>query len=195
MVRIFGLIVALAALMTPASAALLVYDFNADANGNVSGAPAGSTASAFAGGGSVVSGSWNTGAITSPVVNTFTFTAAAPGASLDKLTIVARKGVDSFTVVPGFEVTYKIDGGSAVSLYSNGPSFTFNPATSPSIGAFLAAGSSVEFTVTSSMLVGSPTFLEFDSVTLTGAAVPEPASLAIFGSLGALGLVRRLRRK
>ncbi|MFZ4470055.1 MAG: PEP-CTERM sorting domain-containing protein [Pirellula sp.] len=186
---------ALAALMTPASAALLVYDFNADANGNVSGAPAGSTASAFAGGGSLVPGSWNTGAITAPVVNTFTFTAAAPGVSLDTLVIVAKKGVNQSLIIPQFAVTYKIDGGSSVILFDNGPSSTFNPATSPSIGAFLGAGSSIEFTVTSTMALGAATFMEFDSITLNGAAVPEPASLAIFGSLGAFGLVRRLRRK
>ena len=195
MVRIFGLIVALAALMTPASAALLVYDFNTNANGDVSGAPAGSSASAFAGGGSVLSGSWNTGAITAPVVNTFTFTAAAPGVTLDTLVFVARKGVNQSLVIPQFAVAYKIDSGSSVALFDNGPSFTFNPATSPSIGAFLAAGSSIEFTVTSTMALGAPTFLEFDSITLNGGTVPEPASLAIFGSLGALGLVRRLRRK
>ena len=195
MVRVLGLLVALAAMMAPANAALLVYNFSNSVVGDVSGAPAGASAGDFSGGGSVGANAWNTGTLSTPVTNTFTFTAGPGGVSLDKLSIVARKGVDSFSVVPGYQVSYKIDGGSSVNLFDNGPAFTFNNASSPSMGVFLNSGSTVEFTIVSSMVAGAATFVEFDSISLSGSGVPEPASMAVFGSLAAFGLVRRYRRK
>jgi hypothetical protein len=173
----------------------LVYNFSNSVVGDVSGAPAGASAGDFSGGGSVGANAWNTGALSSPVTNTFTFTVGPVPVVLDKLSIVARKGIDSFSVVPGYQVSYKIDGGSSVNLFDNGPAFTFNNASSPSMGVALSSGSTVEFTIVSSMLVGAATFIEFDSISLSGGAVPEPASMAIFGLMGAGLAVRRFRRK
>jgi hypothetical protein len=201
MVRIFGLIVALAALMTPASAALLArYDFtgNADATtnfvtattfGGTAGNAVGTTSNA---GFAPDTGVWRTDiGLTAGEFNSFTLTAGAAPVTVDNILFSYRR--QDGTGNPSGTITYKI-GSNAEVLVD-----TFNSANSVNVfnaaGVFsfaLNAGESVLFSINYDTNVNG---LEIGFVEVQGSVVPEPASMAIFGTLAGFGLVRRLRRK
>ena len=198
MVRVFGLLIAAIALMAPANAALLVYDFAGTVAGDVSGAPTGSTATDFSGTGSLAAGPpthWSTGNLTATTVtNTFSFTAGGAPVGLSSLTVVSRRGLA--TGFPIYSVSYSINGGPSQDLITGTvPNDTYNPVVSNPIGVELLTGDTITFTISSSLLTGSATDIRFDSISLGGAEVPEPASIAIFGLMGAGLAVRRFRRK
>jgi hypothetical protein len=197
MVRIFGLIVALAALMAPAQAALLTYSFASDASGAVSPAAAG-TAADFAGNGSVdaANSRWTTTALSNGRLNTFSFTAGSPGVSLSDLVVNARRG--SGANGAQIEVFYNV---GATDLGVNGTSLgvnTLSTASTPftyNVGLNLLAGEKINFTIRSTKFGTYNGVVLFDDVTLDGSVVPEPTSMAVFGLLGAGIAARRIRRK
>jgi len=199
MVKVFGFMLALAAMVSSANAALLVsYQYNdpdvKDPTSMVSGINAAESFGSFSNNGS--------GRITSTVTNTttprkedFAFSTTSPNSiTLNSMTFNSAllSGTRSVSFTPTFTL-----GGVAVAsnLYSvSGSGFgaytvTFNQPLLIGTGAFVASISALG---TSS---GNNTSVSLDNVNFNGEFVPEPASMAVFGLLGAGLAVRRLRRK
>lgn len=197
MVRIFGLIVALAALMAPAQAALLTYSFDSDASGAVSPAAAG-TAANFAGNGGVdaANSRWATSGLSNGRINTFSFTAGSPGVAISDLVVNARRG--SGPNGAQIELFYNVgatdQGVNGTFLGTNTISTTSTPFTY-NVGVNLLAGEKINFTIRSTKFGSFTGVALFDDVTLDGNVVPEPTSMAVFGLLGAGIAARRIRRK
>lgn len=209
MVRVFGLLIAAIALMAPANAALLVrYDFSGNATGTADGVltATGGTASTFGGtaGNSTATtsfagfapdtGVWRTNVgVTTGQSNSFTLTAGSLPVMVDNILFsYRRQGTGTQANVSG-DVSYTIGSGTPVTL---DPFTAVNGVnTYDAAGTFsflLAPGESVTFNIN---YTTSANGVEFGFVELQGAVVPEPASIAVFGSLAAFGLVRRYRRK
>ena len=199
MVKIFGLIVALGALMAPAQAALLTYNFTNTAVGVVDpGAPAGSSATDFSGGGSVGANDFTTLALSAARTSTFSFTAGSHPISLTDIVFAAKRNQSGASNAAKYIVYFNVGatstGASGTELINTTVGTTYN-ATSGDLGFGLNAGEKIHFTIVSSRnSTGSPT-ISFDSVVLNGFGVPEPTSMAVFGLLGAGVVVRRIRRK
>jgi hypothetical protein len=208
MVRVFGLLIAAIALMAPANAALLVrYDFSGNATGTTDPVltATGGTASAFGGtagnttgttsfaGFAPDTGVWRTNVgLSTGQSNSFTITAGSLPVMVDNILFSYRRQSPGTTNVTG-DVSYTIGAGAPVSL---DPFTAVNGVnTYDAAGTFsflLGAGESVTFNINYNT---STNGVEFGFVELQGAVVPEPASIAVFGSLAAFGLVRRYRRK
>lgn len=208
MVRVFGLLIAALALMAPANAALIVrYDFTADASATVdpSLTAAGGSASTFGGSaGNAVgttsfvgfapdTGVWRTNVgLTTGQSNSFTLTAGSFPVVVDNIRFSYRRQSPGTTNVTG-DVSYTIGAGSPVTL---DPFAAVNGVnTYDAAGTFsflLAAGESVTFNINYNTNANG---VEFGFVELQGSVVPEPASMAIFGLMGAGLAVRRYRRK
>ena len=201
MMRIFGLIVALAAFVAPAQAALLTYGLNNTAVGVVSPGGAG-TAADFSGSGQVGATFWSTSAVSNGRSNTFSFT-AAKSVSFDFLSVAARRGSNQPGKDATIQVFYNIGAtdlgtagtslGAPITLGpSNGPFSTYTLAAGAGV---LAPGQKIHFTIRSMPVNSYSGTIQFDSVVLGGSVVPEPTSMAVFGLLGAGIAARRIRRK
>jgi hypothetical protein len=204
MVRVFGLIVALAALLAPAQAALLTYNFTNTANG-VLGPEAGPLTSSnqFTGGGTVGATEWTTGTLGSGVTRTSTFslTAGAEAIDLNQIEVRAKRNQTGSNNAARFVVYYNVGltstGASGQEAINSTTNTTYGSPNAADLGFRLLAGQTIHFTVAASRLStssGTPT-ISYDFVTLTGAAVPEPGSMAVFGLLGAGIAARRMRRR
>ena len=199
MIRVFGLIVALAALIAPAQAALLTYGFANTAVGVVDPVSAG-TAANFAGSGFVDATKWNTAGLGTTRLNNFSFTASgsSPGIAIKDLVVNARRGTATSPNGAQIEVFYNIGatstGVSGTSLGFNTLSSTATPFASD-INVQLSAGQTIHFTIRSSRTGTYAGTAMFEDITLNGDLVPEPTSMAVFGLLGAGIAARRIRRK
>ena len=216
MIRFFGLVIAVVAMVQSADAALLsAWNFEGNANGSsTTGTPG-----AFINNGDVGVGShgipgsvqvvgtegrWRTGtnitnstsAYSSTKFNSFSYTSAKAETDFTELKFNARRtngNTGSPTVFAN--VRYSIDGGPEVSLGTkNITTLSMSPFsfTNP---IFLAAGSVIDFRVYWARQ-GNTTTVELDNLELLGTSenVPEPASIAVFGLLGAGVAFRRMRR-
>jgi hypothetical protein len=198
MVRVFGLLIAALALMAPANAALLSYEFTNSAVGVVDPATAG-TATDFQGSGSVGPASWTTAAVGQ---NTFEFTVGSTPLVLTDLEIRGRRiGGSNGAARADVAVSYQLDTGSGygslVVIDSLQPGLSFAPQPYDFTDLVLLSGSKIRFVIDTALSGTGATAVSFemDYVRLNGGAVPEPASMAIFGLMGAGLAVRRFRRK
>ena len=199
--RIFGLIVALAAFVAPAQAALLTYSFNGNANAVVNPATAG-TASGYGSGGSLgtnsMAGQWVLSPLTTARNSGFSFTAGAGPVYLGGLTINGRLNSTQAGKTAAVEVFYNI---GALNTGLNGTSLGVKPLTDSfnsslfSLSKTLQPGKKIWFTIRASSTNGYTGTVSYDFVTLGGDLVPEPTSMAVFGLLGAGVAARRIRRK
>lgn len=194
--RIFGLIVALAAFVAPAQAALLTYAFD-NANGVVSPANAG-TASAYGLGGTIGSGQWNSAGLATTRNSGFSFTAGANPVSLGELNVNGKRNATQTGKGATVAVYYNIGAtstglaGTLLGSSTLGASFNSFPFT---VGQTLLAGQEIHFTISAAAVNGYTGTVSYDFVTLGGEVVPEPTSMAVFGLLGAGIAARRIRRK
>jgi hypothetical protein len=215
MVRIFGLIVALAALMAPANAALLgKYEFTSGStsatsvdagftaaggtfnsfgvSGQIPGAISQNGRYEFVGPGTA-NGSLNAGS-TNPYVG-FTLNSGA-GVTITKLTLDTQQigaGPDG-----GFlRAYYTFDSGATWTTYGTAVGYTkANLSTlSSTLELNVPASTTVSFIFRVKNDEGSSQALFIDNVALEFAAVPEPASMAIFGLLGVGAAAGRFRRR
>jgi hypothetical protein len=203
MVKLFGFMLALAAMVSSANAALLVsYQYAEPDSKDPTSAASGINADTSSGVFSVNNGLQR---ISSSVSNTtavrkedFAFSTSAPNSiSLTSMTFNSALISGSRTV--SFTPSFTLDGVTVASnLYSvSGSGFgaytvTFNQPLLIGTGAFVA---SISAQGTSGGASGSSTAFSLDNVNFNGELVPEPASMAVFGLLGAGLAVRRLRRK
>lgn len=235
MVRVFGLLIALAMSTGVANAALLVtWNFDGNASGS---AASGFDLSAtdFSNFGTVNGISGNDGALSG---NTWLTSSISKDAAVDP-TDVTKGNVFSVTntsVPPGTELVLQSLAFNAQTLPVPDTLFSVNSATITlfgrlnGVGAFenlssatvsptttalstmffnksLLSGDSYEFLFSYTGLaftgatamtgVQTPVQIRFDNLTLNGseAAVPEPASMACFAGLFAVGALRRLRKR
>jgi hypothetical protein len=203
MFRLFGFLVAVAAMVSGANAALLAkYDFTSNANS--SGGSYG-TASAFnagtAGGvvttGSVLSdtGVWRAPGLTGNLVagtsnNYFTFT-ATNDVLIESLSFTNKRGGTSSVST---DVNFKVGTGPDSNLDTVTIGNTANPTTLNFDPTFvLSAGQTlqIDFVYTG----GTNKSVLLGEVALNGSVLPEPTSVAIFAALGLPVAMRRFRRK
>ncbi len=211
--RFFGMLLAVVAMAQSANAALLSsWNFNSNANGTVAPGMSGST-TAFTNVGSagshglngqIASQQWatasnvtnNTAAVGDLRYNTFSFTntGANPFSLTDMSLDLGRVG-GSGTNVIRILVTQQIGAGAeeevfTVTANSGTPSLKGDGLGNP----LLNSGETVTYKFYYSRS-GNATGGLIDNITLNGELVPEPASMAVFGLLGAGVAFRRLRRK
>jgi hypothetical protein len=216
MVRIFGLIVALAALMTPASAALLgQYEFT---GGSLS---ATSVDSGFAGSGGGFSSFNAAGTLTGTAVNDryefgvpasasgilngastnpyvgFSITNTGPGYTITSLSFNFRQLLPSGDTDGGSMRAYYRFGAGAWATYGNATGYSLDALSTltQAINLSVPDATTVEFAFRVQNIAGLDQTMFVDNVMVGSSVVPEPASMAIFGTLAGFGLVRRLRRK
>ena len=204
MVKLFGFMLALAAMVSSANAALLVsYQYAEPDSKDPTSAASGINADSSSGVFSVNNGLER---ISSSVTNTtavrkedFAFSTSAPNSiTLTSMTFNSAL-INSGTRTVSFTPSFTLDGVTVASnLYSvSGSGFgaytvTFNQPLLVGTGAFVA---SISAQGTSGGSSGNSTAFSLDNVNFNGELVPEPASMAVFGLLGAGLAVRRLRRK
>jgi hypothetical protein len=235
MVRVFGLLVALAMSTGAANAALLVtWDFNSNASGSAA-SGFDLTATDFSNFGSVDGKSGNDGALSS---NTWLTSSINKDPAVDPADLTKGNGfsVTNTSVPPGTELVLQSLAFNAQTLPVPNTLFSVNSATitlfgrSNGVGAFeelssatvsptttalstmffnksLLAGDSYEFQFSytglaftgASVMTGvqTPVQIRFDNLTLNGteSVVPEPASMACFAGLFAVGAFRSLRKR
>ena len=221
MIRFFGLVIAVVAMVQSADAALLsAWNFEGNANGSSTtgtpgafinigdvgtgshGIPGGVQAVTTAPG--VTEGRWRTGtnitnstsAYSSTKFNSFSYTSARAETDFTELKFNARRTNGNFGTPTVFaNVRYSIDGGPEVSLGTKNITETSMSPFSFTNPIFLAAGSVIDFRVYWASQ-GNTTTAELDNLQLLGTSenVPEPASIAVFGLLGAGVAFRRMRR-
>jgi len=195
MVRVFGLLVAAIALMAPANAALITYDFN----GSLAPTPpvgTGITAGNFNLGtaGGTTDATKLTTASSAGTFNFFEITVSGPDpVSVSEIAVRHARGASPS---PTMTVSYSINGGGLVYVADFNPAASFqnfstNDNLIPFAPVLLNAGDvfRVQFDYEGSV----PVLLDWAK--LEGGTVPEPASMAIFGLMGAGLAVRRFRRK
>lgn len=203
MVKLFGFMLALAAMVSSANAALLVsYQYAEPDSKDPTSAASGINADTSTGAFSVNNGLQR---ISSSVTNTtavrkedFAFSTSAPN-SITLTSMTFNSALISGTRTVSFTPSFTLDGVTVASnLYSvSGSGFgaytvTFNQPLLIGTGAFVA---SISAQGTSGGSSGNSTAFSLDNVNFNGELVPEPASMAVFGLLGAGLAVRRLRRK
>jgi len=216
MIRFFGLVIAVVAMVQSADAALLsAWNFEGNANGSsTTGTPgafinngvSGAASHGLTGGVQVVDteGRWRTGtnitnstsAYSSTKFNSFSYTSARAETDFTELKFNARRTNGNFGTPTVFaNVRYSIDGGPEVSLGTKNITETSMSPFSFTNPIFLAAGSVIDFRVYWASQ-GNTTTAELDNLQLLGTSenVPEPASIAVFGLLGAGVAFRRMRR-
>jgi hypothetical protein len=216
MIRFFGLVIAVVAMVQSADAALLsAWNFEGNANGSsTTGTPgafknngdSGTASHGIPGSVQVVSteGRWRTGtnitnstsAYSSTKFNSFSYTSARAETDFTELKFNARRTNGNFGTPTVFaNVRYSIDGGPEVSLGTKNITETSMSPFSFTNPIFLAAGSVIDFRVYWASQ-GNTTTAELDNLQLLGTSenVPEPASIAVFGLLGAGVAFRRMRR-
>ncbi|MCY3005246.1 MAG: PEP-CTERM sorting domain-containing protein [Planctomycetota bacterium] len=204
MVKFFGLMFALAAMVSSANAALLVsYNFNdPDSTKDPSVVTSGISAETSV-------GNWNSSASTFNLTQSVSSTGTTRSESF-KFNVVSPNSVtlDTFTFdagvagprTVGFTPTFKLNNVLvSSSLYtvsqasgSGAYTVTFNPQFA--IGAGSTFEGLISARATTGGTSGNLTSLSLDNVNFNGALVPEPASMAVFGLLGAGFAIRRLRR-
>lgn len=203
MVKLFGFMLALAAMVSSANAALLVsYQYAEPDSKDPTSAAGGVNADGSDGSFSVNNGLQR---ISTNVTNTttikkedFAFSTTSPNSiTLNSMTF--NSALISGTRTVSFTPSFKLDGVTVASnLYSvSGSGFgaytvTFNQPLLIGSGAFVAT---ISAQGTSGASSGNSTVFSLDNVNFNGELVPEPASMAVFGLLGAGLAVRRLRRK
>jgi hypothetical protein len=103
----------------------------------------------------------------------------------------------SGTRTVSFTPSFKLDGVTVASnLYTVSPVSGFGAYTVTFTQPFAIGTSSFEaFISAQGTSAGNTTSFSLDNVEFNGTFVPEPASMAVFGLLGAGVAVRRLRRK
>jgi hypothetical protein len=207
MVKVLGLLVALAAMMAQANAALLArYDFaDASATLNPVISAYGGSASSFGGSAGNAVGTTNSAGfapdtsvwrtkigLSTGESNTFSVTAGTVGFTVNNILFNYRRQDGLTSNVPG-SVSYVIGSGAPVVLDPftavNGVN-TYN--ASGLFNFVVGPGETVTFSIN---YENSTNGVELGFVELQGVAVPEPASMAIFGLMGAGLAVRRFRRK
>jgi hypothetical protein len=188
-------IVAIALLVAPANAALLVsYDFSSSAAPSIE-APTytGTSFSSTVSGAGVVGTAFSLGSTTTafPTYDTnfasFTLTSTGPGFVVDNITFQYALTSGSGAAI---KVSSSIDGyASSQTVLAVSPGYL-----STSFNNVGFAGNSVTFRFyTAGLTAGVPSL---DLVQVNGATIPEPASIAVFGMIGLGGIVaRRFRRK
>jgi hypothetical protein len=202
MVKVFGFMLALAAMVSSANAALLVsYQYAEPDSKDPTFAESGISAD-----GSIGSFSSNNGLqrVSSSVNNTttvrteaFAFSTSAPNSiTLNSMTFNAAL-INSGTRTVSFTPSFKLDGVTVASnLYTVSPVSGFGAYTVTFTQPFVIGTSSFEaFISAQGTSTGNSTSFSLDNVDFNGTFVPEPASMAVFGLLGAGVAVRRLRRK
>ena len=203
MVKLFGFMLALAAMVSSANAALLVsYQYAEPDSKDPTSAASEINADTSTGAFSVNNGLQR---ISSSVANTtairkedFAFSTSAPN-SMTLTSMTFNSALISGSRTVSFTPSFTLDGVTVASnLYSvSGSGFgaytvTFNQPLLIGTGAFVA---SISAQGTSGGSSGNSTAFSLDNVNFNGELVPEPASMAVFGLLGAGLAVRRLRRK
>ncbi len=202
MVKFFGFMFALAAMVSSANAALLVsYQYDVDDAKDPTVVAAGINADGSLGAFSnnnatdVVQSSVNN--TTTVRAETFSFSTTSPNSvTLNTMTFDAAKvgtGTRGITWTP----TFKLDGVAvSSSLYSVSPVSGFGAYTVTFAPGFVIGSSVFEAMIAAQgNSAGTSTSFSLDNVNFNGTLVPEPASMAVFGLLGAGVAIRRLRRK
>jgi len=202
MAKLFGFMLALAATISSANAALLVcYQYNEDdskdSTSNLAGIDAAGSSGDFSSNNAlrVISSSVNN--TTTIRKESFVFSTTAPNSvTLNTMTFDTAKigtGTRSIAWTPSF----KLDGVAvSSSLYTVLPSSGFGPYTVTFAPAFVIGSGSFEAMISAQgSSAGTSTSFSLDNVKFNGTLVPEPASMAVFGLLGAGVAIRRLRRK
>lgn len=143
---------------------------------------------------------WRTGVFNNVVYdknigNSFSFTNTSGGYNPFKFTGVSFNARTLGGVVPRYiNVDYAIDSGAKVNLGEvtvNSPSFPASPAATASFGALplLDSGSKITFFLNYRADASNLNQLvDVDSISLSGAQVPEPLSVAVFGTLALAGV-------
>jgi len=216
MTRFFGLVLAVVATVQSANAALLsTWGFEGNANGSsTTGTPGafinngdtGTGSHGIPGGVVNVSGQgrWRTGTnITNSAgdysttrFNSFSYTSASAETDITELKFNARRTNGNLNTPTVFaNVRYSVDGGAEVDLGTKSITTTTMSPFAFTNPIFLAAGSVIDFRVYWARQ-GNTTTAELDNLELFGTSqnVPEPASIAVFGLLGAGVALRRMRR-
>jgi len=203
MVKLFGFMLALAAMVSSANAALLVsYQYAAPDSKEPTSSASGVNADPSSGSFSVNNGlqriSNSVSSTTAIRKEDFAFSTSAPN-SITLTSMTFNSALISGSRTISFTPSFTLDGVTVASnLYSvSGSGFdaytvTFNQPLLIGSGAFVA---SISAQGTSGGASGNSTSFSLDNVNFNGELVPEPASMAVFGLLGAGLAVRRLRRK
>lgn len=203
MAKLFGFMLAFAATISSANAALLVsYDFNDVDQKEPSVVTNGIVAEEASGNWSYNSTGTNLSQSLSSTgtkrTETFEWSVVSPN-TVSLSTFTFDTSITSGTRTIGFTPTFKLDSSIvSASLYTvsqatGGGAYTVTFTTPLVIGgdqsfsAAIAAQASGSGTGTTSFTL--------DNVNFNGTLVPEPASMAVFGLLGAGVAIRRLRRK
>jgi hypothetical protein len=219
MMRFFGLVLAVVSMVQTADAALLsAWRFEGNASGSsTSGTPGdfmnngvdpNSATHGIPGGVQNVSGEgrWRTGTnivndsnnYSATKFNSFSYSAASALSGITELKFSGRRtNGNTGPAIVFANVRYSIDGGPEVTLGTK--QFTTHSSMSPfafTTSISLLAGQVIDFRFYWARQ-GNATTAELDNIELLGDSqnVPEPASLAIFGLLGAGAVLRRMRRK
>jgi hypothetical protein len=202
MVKVFGFMLALAAMVSSANAALLVsYQYAEPDTKDPTFAESGISADGSTGSFSINNGLQR---VSSSVSNTstvrtetFAFSTSAPNSiTLNSMTFNAAL-INSGTRTVSFTPSFKLNGVTVASnLYTVSPVSGFGAYTVTFTQPFVIGTSSFEaFISAQGTSAGTSTSFSLDNVDFNGTFVPEPASMAVFGLLGAGVAVRRLRRK
>ena len=202
MVKLFGFMLAVAAMVSSANAALLVsYEYSVDDSKDPTSTAAGVDALTSDGAFSVNNASKR---IQQSVSNTstqrqerFGFSTTAPN-FLKLSTMTFDTASVSGTRPVSFTPTFKLDGTTVASnLYTVSPASGYGAYTVTFTSPFtISGGSNFEAAINAVGLTGTgSTTFAVDNVKFDGQVCPEPASMAVFGLLGAGVAFRRLRRK
>ena len=206
MAKLFGFMLAFAATISSANAALLVsYNFNdtettKDPSVVTSGIDAATSVGAWnynATGMNLTQGTSSTITTRSEV---FGWAVVSPN-TVSLNTVTFDTAITGGTRTIGFTPTFKLDGVTvASSLYTvsqatGGGAYTVTFNTPFAIGGDQSFSATITARATTGGNSGNFTSFSLDNVNFNGTLVPEPASMAVFGLLGAGVAIRRLRRK
>jgi hypothetical protein len=131
---------------------------------------------------------------------TFAWNVLSPN-SVSLSTVTFDSAITAGTRTIGFTPTFKLDSAVvASSLYSvsqatGGGAYTVTFNTPLTIGGGQSFEAMISAKATTGGTSGNITSFSLDNVNFNGTIVPEPASMAVFGLLGAGVAIRRLRRK
>jgi hypothetical protein len=211
--RFLGLFLAVVAMAQTANAALLsTWNFDSNANGVVASGVSGSatpfvnvgTAGSNGINGAIASQRWATATnvtnssatLGSARYNAISFTNNGPSTLLlDSMTLDLGRVGGSGTNVIRAMVTSTVGAGPEAEIFTVTANTSALSSKSDTLGGVtLLAGQTVTYKFYYSRS-GTASGAIIDNIQIYGSAVPEPASMAIFGLMGAGVAVRRLRRK